>query len=120
MIRRPPRSTLFPYTTLFRSPVLTPRASHRGDDRLVREDRGELAFVARDVVGAEQGALTVDRHGEAIGIVGARVVQEDVLHTEDLAVLRHGELGVVDLAALLRGGEEVLLAILGPLHGAAQ
>src|SRR2546426_5503635 len=51
MIRRPPRSTLFPYTTLFRS---------------------------------------------------------------------HGELGVVDLAALLRGGEEVLLAILGPLHGAAQ
>ena len=101
-------------------PVLTPGASHRGDDRLVREDRGELAFVARDVVGAEQGALTVDRHGEAVGIVGARVVQEDVLHTEDLAVLRHGELGVVDLAALLRGGEEVLLAILGPLHGAAQ
>src|SRR5438132_8044299 len=24
MIRRPPRSTLFPYTTLFRSPVLRP------------------------------------------------------------------------------------------------
>src|SRR2546430_14966810 len=28
MIRRPPRSTLFPYTTLFRSPVVT-RARHR-------------------------------------------------------------------------------------------
>src|SRR3712207_7533495 len=26
MIRRPPRSTLFPYTTLFRSPVRLPRA----------------------------------------------------------------------------------------------
>src|SRR3712207_7119440 len=25
MIRRPPRSTLFPYTTLFRSAVVTPR-----------------------------------------------------------------------------------------------
>src|SRR3989441_2993415 len=25
MIRRPPRSTLFPYTTLFRSPTRTPR-----------------------------------------------------------------------------------------------
>src|SRR5438067_5065077 len=25
MIRRPPRSTLFPYTTLFRSPMLAPR-----------------------------------------------------------------------------------------------
>src|SRR3989475_7941220 len=30
MIRRPPRSTLFPYTTLFRShPVLDPRPQHR-------------------------------------------------------------------------------------------
>src|SRR3712207_8728026 len=28
MIRRPPRSTLFPYTTLFRSPVAFPRAVH--------------------------------------------------------------------------------------------
>src|SRR2546422_4268943 len=26
MIRRPPRSTLFPYTTLFRSPISSPRA----------------------------------------------------------------------------------------------
>src|SRR2546430_5357126 len=34
MIRRPPRSTLFPYTTLFRSRLpgrLEPRAAHRGD-----------------------------------------------------------------------------------------
>src|SRR3712207_7555704 len=29
MIRRPPRSTLFPYTTLFRSPNLRARAVHR-------------------------------------------------------------------------------------------
>src|SRR3712207_8036936 len=28
MIRRPPRSTLFPYTTLFRSPTLDARATH--------------------------------------------------------------------------------------------
>src|SRR5256885_12587189 len=33
MIRRPPRSTLFPYTTLFRSPALQPRARRQvGDD----------------------------------------------------------------------------------------
>src|SRR6266849_7811663 len=30
MIRRPPRSTLFPYTTLFRSRPRSPRARHRG------------------------------------------------------------------------------------------
>src|SRR3712207_7251265 len=31
MIRRPPRSTLFPYTTLFRSPVAGEGALPRGD-----------------------------------------------------------------------------------------
>src|SRR3712207_7540533 len=34
MIRRPPRSTLFPYTTLFRSPVLIDCYSWT-DDRLI-------------------------------------------------------------------------------------
>src|SRR5438034_5540905 len=33
MIRRPPRSTLFPYTTLFRSPVV--RFGRLGDGRLI-------------------------------------------------------------------------------------
>src|ERR1051325_11924763 len=38
MIRRPPRSTLFPYTTLFRSPDL-PGHSHQGAPRrLSRRD----------------------------------------------------------------------------------
>src|SRR5258707_13272658 len=40
MIRRPPRSTLFPYTTLFRSDMLA-----RGIDR--RESLGESLVVAR-------------------------------------------------------------------------
>src|SRR2546421_2138854 len=30
MIRRPPRSTLFPYTTLFRSPLQKPKSHHGG------------------------------------------------------------------------------------------
>src|SRR3712207_6863030 len=38
MIRRPPRSTLFPYTTLFRSPVGEP---------------GDLGPLPRDVRGAQ-------------------------------------------------------------------
>src|SRR2546430_4339903 len=40
MIRRPPRSTLFPYTTLFRSPGEVPQhladAQGRGEDRCLR------------------------------------------------------------------------------------
>src|SRR2546422_7641330 len=36
MIRRPPRSTLFPYTTLFRSRRVDPLAGRRGDDHHAR------------------------------------------------------------------------------------
>src|SRR3712207_7610606 len=44
MIRRPPRSTLFPYTTLFRSAVRGAPAQHRtedGDDEDQQRDPGE-------------------------------------------------------------------------------
>src|SRR2546422_6542284 len=43
MIRRPPRSTLFPYTTLFRSPQLARQAFHvehgRGSQGILRGGR---------------------------------------------------------------------------------
>src|SRR5438034_2581880 len=39
MIRRPPRSTLFPYTTLFRSTAGSPRHAHQPDlDALALDD----------------------------------------------------------------------------------
>src|SRR2546430_6417344 len=41
MIRRPPRSTLFPYTTLFRSPV-----EPGGDERVQRLRHVQLADLA--------------------------------------------------------------------------
>src|SRR3712207_8077508 len=56
MIRRPPRSTLFPYTTLFRSPPLRrplplphPRLRRLLRDRLVREDPDPDLAAALDV-----------------------------------------------------------------------
>src|SRR2546428_6357682 len=49
MIRRPPRSTLFPYTTLFRSPALIARL----------ERLRELGFrLAVDDIGAGYSGLT--------------------------------------------------------------
>src|SRR2546421_6813759 len=55
MIRRPPRSTLFPYTTLFRSEV--PRAAHRqlagarrGLARRAHADRGPAESARRDAL----------------------------------------------------------------------
>src|SRR3989441_5702588 len=41
MIRRPPRSTLFPYTTLFRSRIDPDQPGTRGDDMLRRGAREE-------------------------------------------------------------------------------
>src|SRR3712207_8358405 len=48
MIRRPPRSTLFPYTTLFRSPL----ANELGE---------QLAVVDDVVLAAEVGVLVAER-----------------------------------------------------------
>src|SRR3989449_4767613 len=39
MIRRPPRSTLFPYTTLFRSHTITAVRFHRGAGRCASDHR---------------------------------------------------------------------------------
>src|SRR5256886_13460155 len=39
MIRRPPRSTLFPYTTLFRSKVERHQRDERSEDEIEAEDR---------------------------------------------------------------------------------
>src|SRR3712207_7096143 len=51
MIRRPPRSTLFPYTTLFRSPRRggLARLHARPAQRLGRPGRREPAAGARDL-----------------------------------------------------------------------
>src|SRR2546427_3683296 len=48
MIRRPPRSTLFPYTTLFRSHLGADRAD-RGVDAGARGRRGTVAAGGRAV-----------------------------------------------------------------------
>src|SRR3712207_7471746 len=66
MIRRPPRSTLFPYTTLFRSelgvgvggrrrrPVLRRRRPNRGDGERQRQDGDECAGERRSAGRSEE------------------------------------------------------------------
>src|SRR2546430_12568947 len=53
MIRRPPRSTLFPYTTLFRSStrvriVTTPNRSAPEEDRNTPDEKSDRERAARD------------------------------------------------------------------------
>src|SRR2546422_2466372 len=59
MIRRPPRSTLFPYTTLFRSQV-----GHAGDDQI---DTVSHLRVNRAVSGDWPGAFNAHLEGQGVG-----------------------------------------------------
>src|SRR3712207_7362918 len=67
MIRRPPRSTLFPYTTLFRSEdvaVARGRALVRGPVGRADEEVVDAVGLARQVVAARRGARgPVGHHG---------------------------------------------------------
>src|SRR2546427_10817204 len=76
MIRRPPRSTLFPYTTLFRS-----QAAHRGAllGREPSERRGERADVPQvhlELPGA-RGAYQPEREAQHLDIgPGGRLTEQ--------------------------------------------
>src|SRR3712207_8539585 len=69
MIRRPPRSTLFPYTTLFRSP----RDAREQDGDGCERDASRASVDERQVVRSRaeeqrsrgHGASAVDRPGES-------------------------------------------------------
>src|SRR2546430_3876393 len=88
MIRRPPRSTLFPYTTLFRSAA--PRARRRRGSASRRTPRGGPGCVA-SVLAAAQVRLdhlrvVPDRFGRALGDLLAEVEDRDRSeeHTSEL------------------------------------
>src|SRR3989449_3349320 len=88
MIRRPPRSTLFPYTTLFRSFRGFERADV-GRDRLTLEALKiqflEPAFHLPPAIAPPCRGKLVHHHREdgGLGWLGQAVVQEE-LHDEDL------------------------------------
>src|SRR3712207_7508568 len=77
MIRRPPRSTLFPYTTLFRSRLHRPARRHRGL-RGARGDRRRHVAVA----GARGLGLARPGRGPAGG--GGERVRRSEEHTSEL------------------------------------
>ena len=82
MIRRPPRSTLFPYTTLFRSTAINPilnRAEILNDPEVYR--------VLPDFVGFIDRWDRNDFNVMIIALVGIYFVQNNVLHFNPLLLL---------------------------------
>src|SRR5438034_6003971 len=121
MIRRPPRSTLFPYTTLFRS-GLNAAQQRRGEPRA-----GAVIFDAHVETFRRGGRKPVDRwltetcaeegrdlardadDPEAIGAIRLELEREDCL-TEDLAEQSaHGKIRVEDVDPLVLVAEAELL-----------
>src|SRR5258708_33351998 len=99
MIRRPPRSTLFPYTTLFRSEFV--------EHIRVKPDGilGKLELVGLRVpVGCELGHL--QPLGLAEGVGEALIVGENVGEVLGLDVVSLAEVGPHDLVVGLLLGDE--------------
>src|SRR2546430_17599713 len=91
MIRRPPRSTLFPYTTLFRSLVHFER-------RLAR---------AAAVAGPDRVRLRLEPPAELLVLVAEMLVQEHGVEVDphDASVLGDGpQLVVREIARMMREG----------------
>src|SRR3712207_6771446 len=90
MIRRPPRSTLFPYTTLFRSSVLvTPSETLAADveadlDKQVSATRH--ADRVRTALGGRQSAIVlVDDLEQGLAVVDAHAAEHLEIQTRDAA-----------------------------------
>src|SRR5256885_15167852 len=70
MIRRPPRSTLFPYTTLFRSCV-APHGWHgvHGDQEILAEEEIEVGGLEIERIGSRLVELDPRHHHEDVAVV---------------------------------------------------
>src|SRR2546426_1813696 len=97
MIRRPPRSTLFPYTTLFRSPRVSASESHHIREELVSERNAVDQILAR--AAQVLGVLTKEP-----GVAAGPSLDEAVLERLEL----------------LRGTSERLFLGLAVQHGAGR
>src|SRR3990170_8418718 len=90
MIRRPPRSTLFPYTTLFRSAI-------------VGESAGRRAINAHPIHWPGIGKRAVDRAGHQLARLGFRCDRHRVLEVEDDGIDRSRQRLAHHLAVDARG-----------------
>src|ERR1035441_6445633 len=109
MIRQPPRSTLFPYTTLFRS-VLARVEEHAFEERRGGVERGRIARTQL-AVDLNQRFLGL-AHGIATESVGDNVANVVALGKEDLD---GSDAGLENLMQLVGG--ELLIGLVEQLAG---
>src|SRR2546427_12017069 len=88
MIRRPPRSTLFPYTTLFRS-LVDQRAIFAGDIQRAAEAvagvKGAYGIRSRDGAAARYAEVTIAVDKDA-NVAAAHAIADEVERSEERRV----------------------------------
>src|SRR3712207_7701146 len=84
MIRRPPRSTLFPYTTLFRSSKDGGRSSYRGLLEVAKGATGSKSTVVCD-------ALLLDEASRSDTYPTIRISEDDVQVAHEGTVSKVGD-----------------------------
>src|SRR5260370_23619342 len=80
MIRRPPRSTLFPYTTLFRSRAIRRNAVNQ---RFSRPRRGPQAVPGKKPLMVVINERSVGASGKSVDLGGRRIIRSEE-HTSEL------------------------------------
>src|SRR5260221_14156280 len=115
MIRRPPRSTLFPYTTLFRSHLPRYQSLHA---RIELDDRGILAVMREERAGDLEGRtecvdlrVDVDRLDDA----GPAAAFARLLRDDQRGIARHrqdGEAPRIEDIERVGAGENCLADVL--------
>src|SRR2546426_6948796 len=110
MIRRPPRSTLFPYTTLFRSPRVSASESHHIREELVSERNAVDQILAR--AAQVLGVLTKE-----LGVAAGPTLDEAVLERLELLPVSSERLVLV-LTLKSGAGRAIFCAV--PSHIAAE
>src|SRR5687767_15251847 len=88
MIRRPPRSTLFPYTTLFRSnrPVAVGNDRHPIGKGALHAVEGHQPLARAGLARGEPGS---GDPGQVIGVLGLAQLERSEEHTSELQSLAY-------------------------------
>src|SRR5256885_8729404 len=103
MIRRPPRSTLFPYTTLFRSVVAV--------EHQRRLERGAGAVGIAERTQAQVGERAPDAQALGVVAVGVDRFGAERLEAAAIEARQFGPLGGVDVELLERARGAFALGI---------
>src|SRR2546422_7300051 len=98
MIRRPPRSTLFPYTTLFRSVEAQRRAKVRSDRRALADDEPVHPRLPRLDILSVDPAVADQRVRHRHDLPAVRRICQDLLVTRHRGVEDHLAPGLAERA----------------------